>query len=306
MREVNFWWANSRGCWDQGLLLAMLNGDLWPTSVRWREFQEEAPPTDQGAVVVASGIMLDRKPDECARIKELVAALPWCVFIHTGDESWEFDSHVFERPGLKLLMAHPMPGTPQWGHRQLLLGWPWPSRQALRGMTIKPLCERRLDWSFAGHAFEHPGRAKLIKVLSELSGGEVHVSGGFAQGLPQPEFLRLLTETRIAPCPAGHKTYESLRLFESIEAGCLPVSERAPLCWRTSSPPDFWGPIIGEAPWPLVDDWEQLPEVLARFKKDPVELQRVTNKVGSWWQRYKRQYVFDLLDDIVEVSGEPI
>jgi len=308
MREVALWWANSRGCWDQGLLLAMLNGDLWPTAgVRWREFQGEPPPRDQGAVVVVSGIMLDRKPEECAVIKEIVAAMPWCVLIHTGDESWEFDTHVFEKPRLKLWMVHPMPGTPQWGHRQRLLGWPWPSRQTLRETSLKPLSERRLDWCFAGHTFEHPSRARLVQLLSTLSGGEVHVSGGFAQGLPQPDFLRLLAETRIVPCPAGHKTYESLRMFECIEAGCLPVSEREPLCWRQETPPDFWGPILGgPPPWPLVDTWEQLPDLLAKYKADPVGLQQAANKVGAWWQLYKRQYVLDLLDDIVEVSGEPI
>lgn len=306
MREVNFWWSNARGCWDHGLMLAMLNGDLWPMpNVRWREFQGEPPPTDQGAVVVASGIMLDRNKEECAKIKEIVAKLPWCILIHTGDESWEFDTHCFERPGLRIWMEHPMPGTPQWGHRQLLLGWPWQCRQQLREMTLKPLAERRLDWCYAGHAFSHAGRSQLAQILLKQSGGEVHVSGGFAQGLPQADYIRLLADSRIIPCPSGHFTPESFRLYEALEAGCLPVTDREPPPSRPHIK-SFWTDLLGDVPWPMVGNWAELPDLLAKYKADPIALQRDANKAGAWWARYKRQVALDMLADIAELSGVPL
>jgi hypothetical protein len=115
-------------------------------------------------------------------------------------------------------------------------------------------------------------------------------SPGFTQGLAHREYAALLASAEVVPCPAGPESVDSFRVWESLEAGCVPVvdGKRPGVADR-----GLWGKVLGgRVPFPIVDEWTEFPPALP---------DRV--RVSAWWQGWKRQFCQRIGATIRELSG---
>lgn len=196
------------------------------------------------------------------------------LVIITSDEENQFKVGDLYHPDMKILMTYP---NRRDVDGYLPIGYTPRTRELVRknGMSAKSL-----DFFFAGQD-THDSRHACIKVLKDLEGGKLVPTEGFAQGLEYEEYMVYMCRAKVVPCPGGPLSPDSFRLYEALEAGCIPIPENKV----------FWTMLFGDVPFPIVDDWSELPELIKHYKDRP----DVNNKCQAWWQTYKRMLKWQLL-----------
>lgn len=221
--------------------------------------------------------------------------LDGAVVFLVSDEASKFPAqrlqHRLDR--LRLWVQTPRPGR-HHGDRFLPFGPPPRTRETL-GQRTHPDDVRHLDWFFAGQV-NHRHRATLVDVLQGLPRGELIPTQGFTQGVARDVYLGLMAHAKVVPCPAGVAGVDSFRVYEALEAGCLPVVQRR--CDQYG--PGYWEMVFGEVPpFPMVDDWAELPEVLeAVLPSWPGNAVRAL----AWWRQWERRLSRRILVDLGEVA----
>lgn len=283
MTTVPVYFTGGRHSWDQGLVEAAIAGTLWPLPVAF----EVVPEPREHGVMVVHGEVAKREPPPHPPDGTLL--------IHTSDEHQGWRAPAAGR----LWLMHADPVRQRHTDRHLVPGWPPGTRETLAGIDRRPLAERRL-WGFAGQV-QNESRQAFVDAVRGRGDGELRLSPGFAQGMDRPTYLRFLAETAIAPSPAGNVNPEGFRLYEALEAGCLPVSQRSFPGWPTGF--DWWTWTFGETPpWPVVDEWRELPDILDSYAADQRRLQRDATRAGAWWTALKRRFAYSLIDTMRELG----
>ena len=287
---IPVWFNCGRGIWDQGMIESLISGQLWPVPATY----EVAPGLCPGGVVVIHG--------EYAQSNPVPPIPPNSVVLLTGNElrGWKPREHC---PGDSKVWAQHIPIGDLSVNRRLIPGWPPGTREGLTGIARGPLDQRRL-WGFAGQ-INNISRGHFMDSIKGRTDGTAHASAGFAQGMEHGAYLRFLADCAIAPSPGGAVNPEGFRLYESLEAGCLPVAQRSYPGWPEPQS-DWWIWAFdqsGKTPFPTVNSWSELPAILDRYAKDTIALQRDANRAGAWWLAHKRRMAFDLFDDCHALSG---
>jgi hypothetical protein len=298
MIPVHFWNAHpdtvdATGMWDLAVLHALFDHSLW-RPVRAVPFQyiDQLGDADGGAVVVVSGRYHNR-PGDVIRLQTAINRLPWCLLIVTSDEAHEFPVEKISHPNLRLWVQTPDPARP--AHQEAFgfgVGWPPQARGCLEPNEHLAM-SRPLDAFFAGQV-THPRRQDCVNALHGAWEHEVQVieTEGFTQGVDHETYFRLLASAKAAPCPSGPQTVDSFRVWEALEAGCVPLVD---VCTPQRIEKGYWTLVCGEPPpFPHVFRWDEAPEIIRQVRDD---WPSYGNRVSAWWQRQKRRLAYRLRDD---------
>jgi hypothetical protein len=110
-------------------------------------------------------------------------------------------------------------------------------------------------------------------------------TNGFAGGYSVGLYSAIMEDSIFAPCPAGNSP-ETIRLYDALELGCIPISLRH----------DFLSSqralaAIGLPPFPLLNSWHELPiflqEMNSLFTSNPNMLLEMQKQCINWWGNYK-------------------
>lgn len=281
----------ARGYWDQGVIEQLLSNRMWRTGYDF-DHTEDLAEVAGGAVIVMPA---RAQVAYVKRLNEDLARLDWVVLILTGDEEASFPAEQVSHPNLRMWVMSPRPGRP--AHESAVkLGTGFPPQLH----TLMPLTapDKTSDFFFAGQV-THVRRTECVTQLELLDGGECHPSAGFTQGLPPADYMAGLARAKVAPCPSGPETPDTFRLFEALEAGCVPVADT-----RVQSglfPDDYWLWFFGEEPpFPILREYADLPHYL---RESLADYPAVNNRVFGWWQHKKRAMARTLAAQIEDVSG---
>lgn len=129
--------------------------------------------------------------------------------------------------------------------------------------------------------------AKLPFVINETP--------GFAQGLKPVVYAAILSTTRFGLVPGGNSP-ETIRLYEVLEAGAIPIMLKSPFV----TSPD----ALANPPFILLNNWSELPAAYAPYANamSPHVIAAVETKrqeVFEWWTRFKatqQRRVKELID----------
>jgi hypothetical protein len=283
------WLKGERLCWDQHLLGRYLSGP------QFTHHTDRAPGPD-GAVVVVPAQYFD-----VSEVNRVIRDLPWALVILTSDEGSTFPHEGLEHPNMVLWVMTPRPDRHD-GNRFLGEGVPEGTRQVLADCE-QEAHDRPIDVFFAGQV-THERREAALAAMADLDDTlEVGVqrTDGFLQGMGREEYLQLLAATKIAPCPAGALTPDTFRLYEALEAGCVPIADD-----HTADPDypiGYWNLVYGAVPFPTICDWADLDKEVAAILADwPWHSARCS----SWWQQRKRTERLRLLADIESLTGRAL
>lgn len=113
-----------------------------------------------------------------------------------------------------------------------------PFNDAYKDVEIKPLSQRKYDFSFIGQ-IPHTGTRdcfkrgidKLIEKTGDKFKYKIEFTDGFSRGLPPKEYMELLGDSKLSLCPRGAYSMETFRFFESSMMGAIPVVDRLPKFW---------------------------------------------------------------------------
>lgn len=95
----------------------------------------------------------------------------------------------------------------------------------------------------------------------------------FGKGLPPAEYAAVLANTRIAICPPGFISAETIRHWEAMRLGCVVIT--APL------PENHF---YKDSPMIIMDDWSQLHRAIEELTSDPERLIQVHEATVAWWR----------------------
>jgi hypothetical protein len=280
------------------MLERLFDGRLWP--VREYDFVSSECgvewPTD-GAIIVVSG---DHHAGDVDRINGLIESLEWVLLVVTGDELQKFPIADVSHPNIRLWVQFPRPENEYpGGTRFIPCGFPPDTPDVLDAFSH--VRERSLDWFFAGQMDGNDRRAEFAAHIQEVPNGEFVATEGFRQGLPWGEYLIKTRSAKIIPCPSGLGTQDSFRLYEALEAGCVPLNDGHRPLMRGAG---FWKLLFGDGnPVQTVfQSWGAGPEYIKELLNDGL---RRTNATFAWWQQQKRQMAVDLHDDLVALGARP-
>ena len=272
----------NRGYWDQALLEDLLAGD------DFNHLENNGKLPDLGGAIV---IIPARSHYNLINIidKDL-AKLDWCLLIITGDEDNQFNYDGIKHPNI--IKYGQLPRTDSKADYYLPNGY----TPNTRPMLAKLDGQKNQDWFFAGQV-THKRRQDCVDVLKTREDGQLVETEGFTQGIAPVAYYEALAAARIAPCPSGPETVDTFRLYEALEAGCIPAVD-------TKTPKEdqkyFWKLLLGEHPLTLIDEWEFLPGHIDSLLED---FQYKANHVFNWWQWHKRTIRDRLADDLDKLTG---
>jgi hypothetical protein len=110
-------------------------------------------------------------------------------------------------------------------------------------------------------------------------------SNGFAAGYNVGLYSAIMEDSIFAPCPSGNNP-ETIRLYDALELGCIPISLSHPFLLSR----DALG-LLGSVPFPLLKSWSELPQFLEEMKlktlANPGEIFDLQKRCISWWSDCK-------------------
>lgn len=292
--KVNVVWKSyhkpeiiSRGYWDQALLEEMLTG-----ADHYTDFVDV--PVGEGAVVIING---RTHIEDAAQITKDISILPWALFIDTGDEEAVFPWRDVKHPLMRVWVQLPRMNQ----HDDVSYHLPNGYRPNTRELLAKVgQMERTIDYFFAGQN-NHERREECLVVARQFSTiykAVLAESKEFGKEvLPYPDYLKAMASSKIVLCPSGIESPDNFRLYEALEAGCLPVVDAFSTQFQTHG---FWRYLFGDdIPFPIISYWDKLPDMLPQLLAEWPER---SAKCFAWWQQKKRGIKFKLLDDVKELS----
>ena len=275
--------------WDQTLIADLLHGKLWrPVDALEYRHVETFGELDgaSGAVVVVparhhgGGALLDS-------LKGQLDRLDWAVVILTGDEETAFPWRAIRRINRRVWVQTPTPVH----HTDAAYKLPNGYGPGTPELVASPFMPQR-NWCFAGQ-ITHKLREEMAVALRQRDDGMLVETAGFTQGLDRPEYIEALMTSKVALCPSGPVHPDTFRLYEALEAGCLPIVDRGYVPW------DFWQFTYGDVPFPVVNDWSDTDAVIDAALRDwPSNATRAS----AWWQAQKREMAYTLDRHVREVS----
>jgi len=144
------------------------------------------------------------------------------------------------------------------------------------------LPDKSLRWVFAGQK-THARRKQLVQYLQPLEDGFLLQTDGFTQGLTPEQYIEKLWSAKVAPCPSGAVIPDTFRVYEALEAQCVPLLDGLD---PKGGSENYWYHLFGEHPLPVIEHWQDAPGTINYFCDTYPYKQ---NRVSAWWQQYKHQ-----------------
>lgn len=291
-----------RGYWDMGMLEAMFAHELWrPVGAHKFRHLLSTEGLD-GAIIVFPARAQVEFVD---RLNEDIAKLKWVVLILTGDEEATFPFEQLNHANAKLWVMSPRKGRdyPK-GTRFIGTGYPPQAREWLPQFGAQANT-RAIDVFFAGQ-ITHERREQMsaqLDVMAEKMDVDFMGTTGFTEGYDPKNYYMRLANTIVAPAPSGPETPDSFRLFEALEAGCIPIADARVQSGKDNSAfgDDYWTWFFGEEPpFPVLTNYDQLPGYTMAALED---WKNLSNHVSAWWMKKKRQMAYWLEDDLYAVGA---
>lgn len=141
--------------------------------------------------------------------------------------------------------------------------WWLPMKNLPKNKYIRELARRAVDKLTRERDF-----------LNVIPSSRIGFTEWFGKGLPPEEYAKILARTRIAICPPGFESHETIRHWEAMRLGCVVIS--APLPKNR---------FYAESPIIQLEDWSELKPLISRLMANPDELHALHEKTLEWWHR---------------------
>ena len=240
-----------------------------------------------GAIVVING-GCGTVPDMRV-LNDQLRNFRWVLLISIGDEGSSQHMEWIDHPSISIWVMEPKPGKHDKFHR-VIAG---PLSECSRLAPPFQVEDRPLDWFFSGSVRDE----EWDKAIRGLSGK----SEFYTYHLGYAGYVQRLASAKVVPCRPCLSIPETCRVYDALEAGCVPIVGTYPLLpnwWQTFGFdwPNYWEYTLGEIPpFPIIDGPEYLPEAveqaLSAWPNNAV-------RVHEWWIDYKERLVKKLQDQV--------
>lgn len=140
----------------------------------------------------------------------------------------------------------------------------WLPRRNLGGRHIRELSRRLVEKLTTERDFSTRYPNSIIRFTE-----------WFAKGLPPAEYAKTLANTKIAICPTGFISAETIRHWEAMRLGCVIITDPLPA-----------NRFYQNSPMIVMKDWSGLHAVLEDLNSDPAKLVSLHKATVEWWKNH--------------------
>ena len=212
-------------------------------------------------------------------VRRSVASGCQVVLIHLGDENYVDDCHVYDLCDMVFRNYWSLTQSMRKNVVHLPLGY---KSGFARKQQVRRVAERGLLWSFCGDPNKST-RHQMLDALSTLGPKHVHLTSGWdaKDALSVNDYRSIMDDTIFAPCPFGFCTPDSFRIYEALEAGCIPIVER-------TAEFDYFERAFGVHPMIVVEQWGEA-SVMIESLINGHGVQEAAHSCHAWWSKLKLQ-----------------
>ena len=144
----------------------------------------------------------------------------------------------------------------------------------------KEIMKRKFLWSFMG-TIHGASRYDLIHQNQNLKPNFINKTSSFASGesLDSEKYYEILYDSIFIMVPHGYIHPESYRLYETLEAGCVPIIE---------NPHNFYDNFLPKNPLIKINLWKESSEIIKKLFNDKNKLKEKSDEINLWWKNYKK------------------
>jgi hypothetical protein len=239
------------------------------------------PNVDGPVCLIVPGRYYAQHTDQINQaIKRFVSVL----MVVTSDEEALFDIWEIRHDRIKFMVQTPRQGRDYGGARLFGVGFP----PHFNDLPAEP-SEKLVDVYLSAQN-THVRRSECFEALKDWP--DVFPTDGFTSGVTPEVYAGVMSRTKVAPCPSGAVSPDSFRLFEALEAHCVPIADTvSPVDGLT----DYWDRVLPGHPFPTITDYADLAGYIGDVLKDwPAN----ANRLIAWWYQQKRRYAHWLVEDL--------
>jgi hypothetical protein len=158
--------------------------------------------------------------------------------------------------------------------------------------------QRKYIWSFAGTA-RKSGRRKTLSRFLDFEPYFYHETSGWMapNALSGPDYRELLLDSFVVPAPRGNCNLDCFRLYEALEAGCIPLIEKnSPL-----QSDEYFSNLLGpDCPILSLPDLRSPKSItFLNSIQDDISFRETTrNTIINWWDIHKRS-IFKSFNSVI-------
>lgn len=147
--------------------------------------------------------------------------------------------------------------------------------------------ERPYQWCFAGTP--HGERARMLELFNEIKPHKTHLCSGFnaADGLSTEKYVNMLQNSVFALCPEGQDSMDSFRLYEALEAGCIPITKTHSNQFVIK--PSYWHAVFQQEIDEVFIYGDSYKEIVGKIKENnEIQVQRIRQNSLKMWATQKQ------------------
>lgn len=274
--------------WDTTMLNLLLDGSLYPHGLKFERL--DAYPDAEGILLA---IPARYWADHTGSINEAIAKYRWVLAFRTSDEEDTFDIGKIVHPNIRWWVQTPRAGRDYGDARLFGVGY----TPHLAVLPSQPP-EKSVDLFMSAQQTHARRQAAFDALAGTQHMARVHATTGFTHGLQPAEYAQQMCQAKIAPAPSGAVSPDSFRLWEALQAHCVPIADAV-------SPVDgvaqYWTRLFGSVPFPVITDYSDLP---GWIDDQLADWPRPANRIAAWWIREKRAMAHKLRDDLKTLGAD--
>ena len=141
------------------------------------------------------------------------------------------------------------------------------------------ILKRNYKWSFLGTT-HGSSRYDLLDKHKNIMPNFINLTEDFSgkRSMDTNDYYKILNNSIFAPIPHGYFHPETYRLYEALEAGCIPIIE---------NPFQFFDNFLPNNPLPSVNSWEDSSTIIKKYLENKKDIEILRNKINDWWTQHK-------------------
>ena len=224
------------------------------------------------------------------------------VLIHLSDETLNDPISIYEHPAVKLIIRNYVRKDIPPTDKIITVPLGYVRNRTLKG-KFKKLSERSLAWSFAG-SVDKPSRIEMLQTLATVEPNSMKLLPTWKHPLPEEadEYMKTLENTRFVPCARG-QNYETYRLYEALEAGCIPICIGDP-----NNEHECYNKLIGDNAILISKDWLSVKSMIQQINNNTEALDQIQENLTKYWTTHKvniTAHILAALERISKPESEP-
>ena len=141
------------------------------------------------------------------------------------------------------------------------------------------ILKRNYKWSFLGTT-HGSSRYDLLNKHKNIMPNFINLTEDFSgkKSMDTNDYYKILNNSIFVPIPHGYFHPETYRLYEALEAGCIPIIE---------NPFQFFDNFLPNNPLLSVNSWEDSSTIIKKYLENKKDIEILRNKINHWWTQHK-------------------